>query len=113
MQFHRIRWRQFITLLGGAPPQRTAAWPLEAYCNKLLAPVSLKHLAAKSLGPLLGSSGLKLLVVVDDEQLAGGSLAAGAAQSWAAAQRGLRRDPCGMGRIRPPAATQGALQPAG
>jgi len=106
MQFHRIRWRQFITLLGGA-------WPLEAYCNKLLAPVSLKHLAAKSLGPLLGSSGLKLLVVVDDEQLAGGSLAAGAAQSWAAAQRGLRRDPCGMGRIRPPAATQGALQPAG
>jgi hypothetical protein len=44
-----------------------AGLPLR-YCSKLLAPVPVRSIGATSLGPLLGALGLRIAVIVDEEQ---------------------------------------------
>ena len=46
-----------------------AGLPLR-YVNKILAPVPVKNIGPKSLGPLLGVTGIKILLVEDSEMLA-------------------------------------------
>jgi len=45
-----------------------AGWP-DGYCGKLMSPIPVKNLGWQSLGLALGSLGIALIVVEDEEQI--------------------------------------------